>query len=430
MKDFENWLNQHKENLDEDSFGLFFDSYKCLKYDIIRPAYLLAYQGLMCHVKSVILGSSIIPEGYTDAEWDNRILKNLKDNTSWDRQAFACIQAIGNNEKKPILSISKEVREKFPFWRQLRNVVAHYKGFELIDAHVIALYSFIEQYIETITIEGGTASIAKEFDDFLNPRITSPNEEIAPLLARISSMVKDDEMEDFFNRLYNSCKTYRKKDKMLEILHLIICNKKEENVWSSAVGYINKVDSLFQGYIEKYPDDILLFITEEKRAYQFWKNELSDYRCKLTLLAKLLLAEKIKEKDRSNAIKSFLSAEFKNMNADYYELKTEYKVVLKDKGYFTEFIQLFFNSEYTSTNYQESNDQTNFYINTISIMPDIGEEYVEALISIFSANYYPYRLCGRLKEMYRNNEKYREQVDNVCRTENLKLPDIIMPSEN
>lgn len=429
MKDFENWLNQHKENLDEDSFGLFFDSYKCLKYDIIRPAYLLAYQGLMCHIKSVILRSSSIPEGYSVSDWNNIILKNLRDDTSWDRQAFDCIQAIGNKERKPILSISKEVREKFPFWRQLRNVVAHYKGFELIDAHVIALYSFIEQYIETITIEGGTASIVKEFDDFLNPRITPPNEDITPLLARISSMVKDNEMEDFFNHLCNSCKTYRKGNEMLEIFHQIICNK-QENVWSAAVDYINKKDDLlFCNYIEKYPDHILLFITEEKRAYQFWKNELSGYRCKLTLLAKLLLAEKIKEKDRSNAITSFLSTEFKLMNADYYKLKNNYKEVLKEKGYFTEFIQLFFNSKYTSTNYQDINYHTDFYINTISIMP-IDKEYVEALISIFSETYYPYRLCDELIEMYRNNEKYREQVDNVCRTENLQLPDIIMPSEN
>lgn len=428
MKDFENWLNQHKENLDEDSFGLFFDSYKCLKYDIIRPAYLLAYQGLMCHIKSVILRSSSIPEGYSVSNWNNIILKKLRDDTSWDRQAFDCIQAIGNKEKKPILSISKEVREKFPFWRQLRNVVAHYKGFELIDAHVIALYSFIEQYIETITIEGGTASLAKEFDDFLNPRITHPNKEIAPLLARISSIVKDDEMENFFNCLCESCRTYRKKDKMQEIFYQIICNR-QKNVWSSAVDYINKDEFLFYEYIEKYPDHILLFITEEKRAYQFWKNELSDYRCKLTLLAKLLLAEKIKEEDRSDAIKLFLDKEFKYMNAYYYELKTEYKDVLKDKGYFREFIQLFFNSEYTSTNYQDINYHTDFYIDTISIMP-IDKEYVEALISIFSANYYPYTLCDRLKERYKKNEKYREQVEQVCRTENLQLPKKIMPSEN
>ena len=68
MKDFGEWLAENKQVLNEDVFGLFYDSYRCFKNDIDRPAYLLAYQGLMQHVRVIVLTSISKPAGFTDAE--------------------------------------------------------------------------------------------------------------------------------------------------------------------------------------------------------------------------------------------------------------------------------------------------------------------------------------------------------------------------
>jgi hypothetical protein len=431
MIDFGIWLNKHKEIFEEDCVGLFSDSYDCFKYDIARPAYLLAYQGLMCYIRSIILRSSIRPEGYSDSEWNDRILRNLRDDASWDKQAFDCTQTIGDkNNKAPILSIRKEVREKFSYWRQLRNSVAHYHEYEILTAHVIALYSFIEQYIETITIEGSSVSLVQKFDDFFNPRITPPNSDIGPLITKISSMVSNDEMDSFFDELYESCEKYNKE---MEVFHQIIHAGSQEAIKTSMIDYIKKNKRLLKYYIEEYPNDINYFIIglTSDRIYQFWHNDLPTYRCKLTLLSILFTAELIKDQECINAIDICLeSIERRDGFTDYSQLSESQKEMLKQKGYFTRFIEKYFNPSYTSNNCRKICYNTDFYINTISIMPDIGKEYVEALISIFSANRYPYTLCDRLKGRYKNNEKYREQVDQVCRTENLQLPKEIMPSEN
>jgi hypothetical protein len=427
MIDFGIWLNKHKEIFEEDCVGLFSDSYDCFKYDIARPAYLLAYQGLMCYIRSIILRSSIRPEGYSDSEWNDRILRNLRDDASWDRQAFDCTQTIGNGDKKPILSIRKEVREKFPYWRQLRNSVAHYNEYEILTAHVIALYSFIEQYIETITIEGSSVSLVQKFDDFFNPRITPPNSDIGPLITKISSMVSNDEMDSFFDELYESCEKYNKE---MEVFHQIIHAGSQEAIKKSMIDYIKKNNRLLKYYIEEYPNDINCFIIgfTPDRVYQFWHNDLPTYSCKLTLLSILFTAELINDQECINAVDICLeSIERGDVFTDYSQLSESQKGMLKQKGYFTRFIDKYFNSSYTFYNCKKICYNTEFYISTISIMP-IDKKYVEALISIFSAPRYPYTLRDRLKKMYRNNEKYREQVDNVCRTENLQLPDTIMPS--
>lgn len=67
MQQFEKWLNKNKDSLDEITFKLFSDSIRCYKYDIDRPAYLLAYQGMMYHLKLAIINGKK-PDGFPEGE--------------------------------------------------------------------------------------------------------------------------------------------------------------------------------------------------------------------------------------------------------------------------------------------------------------------------------------------------------------------------
>ncbi|WP_025078911.1 hypothetical protein [Prevotella fusca] len=78
MIDFKIWIDKHIGIFDENIHGLFIDSYKCFTNDIERPAYLLAYQGLMQYIRTLILNSSLTPHGFTAQEWENNFLKNLE----------------------------------------------------------------------------------------------------------------------------------------------------------------------------------------------------------------------------------------------------------------------------------------------------------------------------------------------------------------
>ena len=144
MKDFEEWITENQSAFDENVYGLFYDSFKCFVDDIDRPAYLLAYQGMMQHIRVTVLQSPSKPTGYTDQEWENGWLQFLRDDDKWDTIAFKCTQQLENAAvgKAAVMNIPKEARDKFVFWRQFRNVCAHYKGYDLHKAHTLALYLY------------------------------------------------------------------------------------------------------------------------------------------------------------------------------------------------------------------------------------------------------------------------------------------------
>lgn len=55
MNTFERWLENNCDNLSDNAVGLFRDSLRCYKNNITRPAYLLAYQGMLLTLRDKIL---------------------------------------------------------------------------------------------------------------------------------------------------------------------------------------------------------------------------------------------------------------------------------------------------------------------------------------------------------------------------------------
>ena len=83
MKDFGEWIDENKRALDENVYGLFYDSFRCFKNEIERPAYLLAYQGMMQYVRMVVLNSSCKPNGFADEEWNHSWIGSLRNDDKW-----------------------------------------------------------------------------------------------------------------------------------------------------------------------------------------------------------------------------------------------------------------------------------------------------------------------------------------------------------
>lgn len=55
MGKFEEWLVAHNNQINAAAYGLFEDSLRCMKFDIVRPAYLMTYQGMLRHIRDVIV---------------------------------------------------------------------------------------------------------------------------------------------------------------------------------------------------------------------------------------------------------------------------------------------------------------------------------------------------------------------------------------
>lgn len=89
MKRFEEWLVVYKDQINAAAYGLFEDSLRCMKFGIDRPAYLMAYQGLLRHIREVIVFGER-PRTFKEAAW-NDVLKGLTlDNPDikWDDNTY------------------------------------------------------------------------------------------------------------------------------------------------------------------------------------------------------------------------------------------------------------------------------------------------------------------------------------------------------
>ena len=424
MKDFGEWISENKVSLDADVYGLFNDSYRCYKNDIDRPAYLLAYQGMMQHVRVTVLTSPSRPAGFLEAEWENQWLHPLRGDDKWDDVAFKCTQQLANDAagKAAVMNIRQEVREKFPFWRQLRNVCAHYKGYDLHKAHSLALYSFIEQYLLTLSVEGSQASLNRLFDDYYNPVLTSANEDILPLLNRIDGVIQDQEFETFFVEVRKSCAKHASfTTRFHEFMHSVLerCSRR---VKDAAVRYIQSDEDYRDDYLEKYPGDVLNVLSGAENIHQFWYARIPHLRSKFTILALLLEADYIPQADRDEAMRRCLrNAEDYPSGTNYSGIAPELVNALVDKGFFEMFYNQYFNAGNTSRNYRAICYKTDFYVGIINMIP-WDKRYVEQLIAVFSEDYVPYTLRDRLRDKYRDDAEYRAKIDQICADEVLSLP--------
>ncbi|MCH5242702.1 MAG: hypothetical protein J1F67_09830 [Muribaculaceae bacterium] len=424
MKDFRIWIDENKCRLSYDVYGLFFDSYRCFINDIDRPAYLLAYQGLMQYIRENILNNSARPNGITEGEWENKYLKLLRDDNKWDEIVFKCTQQKEDvaQHKDAIMNLSNEVRDKFPLWRQFRNICAHYKGYDLNKAHTLTLYSFIEQYLFSLHALGGVETLIQQFDDFYNPLITSEHADIKPLLDKIKDSVNEAEYNKFFSEVHKICSKHGGyfKNRFYEFVHKVI-TECSESVRKAVINFICTDDSIMDRFLDTYPQDCLQILYNYKDTHNFWYIRLPNLRHKLIILALLLDSGLIPDYDQEQAMRKCLSASENLSNTQYEDIPKEILDILNDKGYFDLFLDIFFNRSHTAYHYDSICYRTDFYIDMVNIMR-WNEKYVSNLIDVFRNLPYPYTLCDRMKKMYTENERYKKTIDDICKEKNWVLP--------
>lgn len=424
MKDFGEWINEHRQNLDDDVYGLFYDSYRCFRNDIDRPSYLLAYQGMMQHVRVTVLTSPSKPTGFSDPEWEHDWLDKLRNDEKWDATVFKCTQTKEDAAagKAAVMNIQKEAREKFEYWRQLRNVCAHYKGYDLHKAHTLSLYSFIEQYLLTFSVEGSQVSLNRLFDDYYNPVITSVHADINPLLDRIDAVIRDAEFDSFFVEVRKSCAKHASfSSRFHDFVHQVI-DRCPQRVRDAMVRYVQSDDMYRNDYLEHYPQDVLCILNGTENIHNFWYAKLPHSRKKLTMLALMLAADYIPDPDKEEAMRRCMrNSEDYSSLTEYRDINEEIVGALTMFGYFKMFYDDYFNPGNTSRNYQAICYKTDFYIGMIGLVRwDL--EYVQRLIAVFNEQYIPFTLRDRLRDMYHDNAEYRAKIDQICADNGLTLP--------
>lgn len=425
MENFEDWLYSHKKDFKEDVYGLFSDSLKCYKMDIDRPAYLLAYLGMMLYLRGAIMRGKK-PDAFEEKEWQS-ILRDIQNDNNWESETMDRVKQC--NKGKIVLCMPEEVRKKFEYWRDLRNVCAHYKEYRFIKAHTLTLYSFISQYLLTISVEGGKETLLHEFEIYFNPAFTSPNEPIQPLLAKIKDMVEEKDKAGFVVNVLKLANGSYGSD-VYEFLRQLydtesIRDTVKAILWKE--GHVNK--RLRLRFISRYPDLVLALYADKDKKYirELWYTDIKECSNILSVYCQLLEGDLVPKNDIEETNNHILRCLYKSFS--YCNLSIDEISVLRSNNYFTCFLDAYLSREYTSREYKEICYKTDFYMFHINMM-QIDECLASHIVEVFASSPYPYTLEDRVKKEFLDGDlPKREEFELQCDKLDLQIPDCLRKQE-
>ena len=424
--DFEIWIKANENILHEDARGLFRDSIRCLKNDIERPAFLLAYQGMMVTIREALKNGQA-PQGFTPGEWTAR-LAPISREEAWDTAVYNLIQQKENKAdpakpKDAPLHMSDALRDQFAYWRILRNNSAHYKKEPLLKAHVISLYSFITTHLLNISVTGGTTKMLDKLKDHFNPTKTPAGTPLDPWIEETSRTVPPVDLPDFLKEMLRiGAHSYKSAEYIIN--EIFSRDGAHLNAIKEELTRIIQDDlSLLANVLTHYPRYTLNLLTDKGRIREFWKTKLFySFIDPFPVVADLLTAGKIPD----NEIEEFLSLLMKSLydHEKWTEFKEPLLSLLTRHGYFDLFKSRYFNSGYVNnvSNVQELCYRTNFLLSHISALP-LTAENIHLMIDIVENNSpTPYTLRDRFRKLSTEAPGFHSRLTAVATSLSIPLP--------
>lgn len=431
ITEFETWLQENREALNDDSFGLFQDSLKCFKNDIDRPSYLLAYQGMMMQIRQAVQNSSC-PTGYNAGKW-NALQSELNRPDKWDAALFDAIRERGSNvggvSVPPVVNIHDSVRDDFLHWRDLRNVCAHYKDAVFTKAHTLTLYAFIQQNLMSITVQGGFEMLMQEFKDYYTPsKVDITITPIEPLLAKIDVMIQPAERIPFINALVNYVMHIPAWNE-----HLNMMNKMWDynaSLKKLLIQYLNTDKDLRWIFLETRPSAVFeLYHREEIHELWFMYLPKMDNGC--AVLAELLNAGLIPDGEKDKIPLHILERKFASDKVAG-ELTAMQVAMLQSIHYFDIFMSKYMDSDYTGAypNYSILNSKLRFYISHLHYVNFRIPDNAKRIYEVFSHHNCAYLLVSDFHYYLNQNHDDYIALRDTLTAIGLTIPDKIKIDES
>lgn len=430
MVKFEEWLVAHKNQINAAAYGLFEDSLRCMIFDIVRPAYLMAYQGMIRHVRDVIVFGER-PSTFPEAAW-NDILKGLTlDNpdVKWDDNTYDRIrQGAEKGSRHPkVVNMPDEARNKYPYWRELRNVCAHNKEYIFLKAHTLTLYAFIEQFLLRISVEGGLQTLLNQLDDYYNPVLTPPGGDVTVLINRIPSMVEVGEMKGFLREVAKIRKKYHVRDFARFFLQ---CYDTLSGVYKDELKRIAEGDDDLLGKVlEADPERVLTFVTSPERIRKTWMQDSFGMMFNgFAVVAQLMEAGKMTDNDKDEFFGKVLTDLYRIGNSWHEDANVT--DVFKRHGLFKKFIKEYFDVSFTgnTSNMSKICHSVSFYASMMSHLDvESDDVYVRHIVEVFDSAY-PFTLRDWFRRDLMGDKDFADKLRQRVSELGLTLPKSIEPN--
>lgn len=423
------WLVDHKQQINASAYGLFEDSLRCMKFDIVRPAYLMAYQGMIRHIREVIVFSER-PSTFTEAAW-NDILKGLTlDNpdVKWDDNTYDRIRqgAVKGDRHPKVLNMPDEARNKFPYWRELRNVCAHNKEYIFLKAHILTLYAFIEQFLLRISVEGGLQTLLNQLDDFYNPILTPPGRDVTDLIKRIPSMVDVGELMGFLVEVAKIRKKYHVREFAVFFLQ---CYDNLSGCYKDELKRIVEGDEdLLEKVLETDPERVLIFVTTPEKIRKMWLHDsFNMFFNGPAVVAHLMEAGKLSDEDKDEYFSKILSNKYR-YGTSWSEANWVVDV-FKRHGFFRKFLNEYFDVSFTGciNNMSKICNSISFYSSMLCHFDvESDDDFVRHVVAVFSEPY-PYTLRDWFKRYMMSDKELVSKLRRRVAQLGLEIPQSIEP---
>lgn len=422
----DDFLKQIESNMGcftDDELGLFNDSVRCFHAAIYRPAYILAYQGMMIYFRRMIQNAKI-PSGFDPTKWKVMQL-NLTKDKEWEEEVNNAIRKQANAKATPpeipVLCMAESLRKDFDFWRNRRNDCAHYKEYVINDSHVLSFYSFLTQYLLKISVEGGMMTLLNEFKDACDTTKTSPRSSLQPLVDKILSMVNPDEMDDFFDNL-DGAMGYSFDGRYEQTLSSIIKGGNEE-LKKYLIKFVRANNSVKTNLINSCPD-LVGHLVEKSEVREYWMKYLKGSRNRVAVLAHMMMIGMIEPSEKDEAIRRILNYCYDN-NDGMGEVSDEELLALKGNGFYDILKEEYFNNNYTCSHAKDcGKNRYNFFLGFVYHLP-VDKEWVSTIVDIFSEADYPTVWLNIFKERFLGNDEYKAKFDKVVSENGIGLPDCL-----
>ena len=314
-----------------------------------------------------------------------------------------------------------EARNKFPYWRELRNICAHNKEYLFLKAHTLTLYAFIEQFLLRISVEGGLQTLLNQLDDFYNPVLTPPGRDVTELIKRIPSMVDVGELKDFMVEVAKIRKKYHVRDFAIFYLQ---CYDILSGAYKDELKRIVEGDEdLLEKVLEADPERVLTFVTTPEKIRKMWLHDsFNMFFNGSAVVAHLLEAGKLSEEDKDEYFSKILS--------DKYRYGTSWSEedwvveVFKRHGFFKKFLNEYFDVSFTGciNNMSKICNSISFYASMLNYFDvESDDDYVRHISEVF-VEPFPYTLRDWFKKEMMSDKNFASKLGKRMLQLGLEMP--------
>lgn len=181
-------------NIDSVCNEILKESELCYRNCAYRGALLFAFSAFLTAIRKKVVDSGK-PSAVVQGEWDN-LLVNLYDDDKMEKEVLKII----NDSTGKYFSISPALKQEVEYWKNKRNVCAHWKQ-DIIDADIAGgFYSFFLRNVYKFSLKSSIETAIDELRSVYDISKTRPGTSPDNAINRLKYSIKQQEYATFFEQ--------------------------------------------------------------------------------------------------------------------------------------------------------------------------------------------------------------------------------------